>query len=135
MDRALHQRRRMSRGCSLVELLIATTGLLVALAAAAQVFALATHATYRAKQTTFATVLAQQKMEQLVGAAASTAGIGRSPAGALDADIDGYSDIVDGYRRRWSIEPMPSTPAGVLVVQVVVTPGGAHLATLRRKAR
>src|SRR6266540_4803072 len=55
------------RGFSLIEVLAATTILTVALAALAQLFAISAKSNSSAKATTFASVLAQQKMEQLRG--------------------------------------------------------------------
>ena len=52
-------------GFSLLEVLVATTILTVALVALAELFAISTRANDSARVTTFAAVLAQQKMEQL----------------------------------------------------------------------
>jgi hypothetical protein len=131
--------------------LVATTFLVVSLATVAQVFAGATHAGHRAKQTTFATVLAQRKMEELVLDAANGAGSDFIDArgNVVAGDSTTASDAV--YLRRWFIDPLPASPADTLVVQVLVTsahargvgtpaahvllPGEAALVTLRpRKA-
>jgi Tfp pilus assembly protein PilV len=138
-----------SRGCSLLEVLVATTFLVVSLTAVAQLFAVAAHTGHRAKETTFAAVLAQRKMEELVPAAASGAGSDFVDAqgNVLGAGVTPPSDAV--YRRRWSIEPLSTSPADTLVVQVLVTgaharsgettiggmvlPGEAFLVTLRRR--
>jgi hypothetical protein len=157
-------RARASRvdGFGLLEVIVATTTLIVALSALAQLLSAATLATGRARTMTLAAVLAQQKIEDLVpGAALGGAGLGASPSDALDRDVDGYSDFVDAsgvvvglgtmapaaavYRRRWSIEPL-STSAVTLVLHVVVTdarepragaasaaqPGAAHIVSLVR---
>ena len=55
------------RGFSLVETLVATTIMSVALASLAQLFLISTKANQSARITTNASVLAQQKMEQLRG--------------------------------------------------------------------
>jgi type II secretory pathway pseudopilin PulG len=130
-------------GFSLLETLVATTVLTVAVAGLAQLFILATRANRSAGATTHATLLAQQKMEQLRsltwrfeadGSPASDAGLAPSPANALDANASGYSDALDRfdraldggasggavYVRRWSIEPLPSNPGNTLVLQVRV---------------
>ena len=138
-----------SRGCSLPEVLVATTFLVVALTAVAEVLAVAARASHRAKETTFATVLAQQKMEDIV--VDSTGGSG--------ADfVDAHGNLLGAgatapaaamYSRRWSIEPLSASAADTLVVQVLVTsarahpdgpigsrillPGEARLVTLRRR--
>ena len=58
-------KRAGEKGFSLVEVLLATTLLTVAIASLAQLFAISTRANTNARLTTFTTVLAQQKMEQL----------------------------------------------------------------------
>ena len=55
------------RGFSLLEVLFATAALVVVLAGLAQLFVVALRANSIAKATTYASVLAQQKMEQLRG--------------------------------------------------------------------
>jgi hypothetical protein len=101
--------------------LVATTILTVALSALAQLFAIATNANTGAKSTTFAALLAQQKMEQLRGLTwgfdplglplsdtttnvtvvpetmTGGKGLSPSPAGSLGANTDGYCDFLDKY--------------------------------------
>jgi type II secretory pathway pseudopilin PulG len=78
----LAENRRTTDGFSLVEVLIATTVLVAALAGLAQLFGVASGANSSAKATTYATILAQQKMEQL-----------RSLAFAVDADGHPVTDV------------------------------------------
>ena len=71
---------------------------------------------------------------------AETGGTGLSPAteNTLQANTDGYVDYLDtfgrsiggggetvpdgaSYIRRWSIEPLPTNPNNVIVIQVLVT--------------
>jgi type II secretory pathway pseudopilin PulG len=123
-----------ARGCSLLEVLVATTIVVTGVVALAQLFALATHANLRARQTTFAAVLAQQKLEQLRSLAWSVdafglpvsdlttdttvvpeavgggTGLTPSPAGALGSTVEGYSDFVD--RRGNVLGGGPTPPAG-----------------------
>lgn len=70
-------------------------------------------------------------------------GLSPSPAGVLDANTAGYVDYLDAhgkwvgngagppantrYIRRWSINPLPTSPNDTLVLQVLVT-------SLRREA-
>lgn len=124
--------RVKSSGFSLLEVLVATTIMLVGVAALAQLAVLAARANRTAHTTTVAAVLAQQKMEQLRGL-----GLSPSPAGALGQNTTGYCDFVDGngrvlgggttpppgavYIRRWSVEPLPASPNNTLVLQVLVT--------------
>jgi hypothetical protein len=133
------------RGFTLLEVLVATTLLFVAVASLAGLSVMATHANTHAKTTTFAALLAARKIEELralpwgfdaSGNPRSDAGLAISPADALDRDTTGYCDFLDAagallsggasppaqtvFVRRWSIQPLPSNPANALVFQVVV---------------
>jgi len=116
---AADDERAGEQGFSLVEVLLATTLLSVAIVSLAQLFAVSTRANTNAKLTTFTTVLAQQKMEQLrsltwgfdaqglpltdtstnitaaVEAPTGGRGLTPSPAGALGENTDGYCDFLD----------------------------------------
>ena len=107
-------------GFSLIEVLLATTLLTVGIISLAQLFAVSTRANTNARLTTFTTVLAQQKMEQLrsltwgfdsqglpltdtstnitaaVEAPTGGKGLTPSPVGALGENTDGYCDFLDG---------------------------------------
>ena len=117
---AADDERAGEQGFSLVEVLLATTLLTVAIVSLAQLFAVSTRANTNAKLTTFTTVLAQQKMEQLrsltwgfdaqglpltdtstnitaaVEAPTGGKGLTPSPVGALGENTDGYCDFLDG---------------------------------------
>jgi prepilin-type N-terminal cleavage/methylation domain-containing protein len=108
------------RGFSLVETLVATTIMTVALASLAQLFLISTRSNQSARLTTTASVLAQQKMEQLrgltwgfdtIGLPLSDTtsdltvvpeqpqggpGLTPSPDGSLRSNLDGYCDFLDG---------------------------------------
>lgn len=112
-------RQHPHRGFSLVEVLFALVVLSVAVGGLAQLFTVAARTTARARETTYAAVLAQQKMEQLRGLAYGFDPVGRpvtdtdsdiavlpelpgggvglqpSPPGALAANTIGYVDYVD----------------------------------------
>ena len=120
-ERASRARSRAAResGFSLLEVMFATAILATAVASLAQLFALSTKTNAGARATTFASVLAQQKMEQLRGltwgfdtlglpltdtssdttAAAETptggGGLTPSPAGTLGANTNGFCDFMD----------------------------------------
>jgi prepilin-type N-terminal cleavage/methylation domain-containing protein len=142
----------MSRGFSLIEVLVAMTIVVVAVAGLAQSVGVAARANRTARSTTIAVLLASQKMEQLralawsidpAGAAISDPALGLSPPGTLTANTGGYCEFLDAagntlaagllpppgtiYTRRWSIDPLPSNPYNTLVLQVIVTrsPSGA----------
>jgi type II secretory pathway pseudopilin PulG len=106
-------------GFSILEVLVATTVMTVALAALAQLFAISTRANASAKNTTYASVLAGQKMEQLRGltwgfdtlglpltdsttnitvvpeSPTGGKGLSPSPPGALGQNTEGYCDYID----------------------------------------
>src|SRR3954469_17975956 len=104
-------------GFSLLEVLVASTIMAVALTTLAQLFVMSTNANTGAKTTTYASVLAQQKMEQLRGLAwgfdtlglpvtdISTdisvvpeqpiGGTGLAPGGSLGQNVRGYCDFID----------------------------------------
>jgi prepilin-type N-terminal cleavage/methylation domain-containing protein len=109
-----------ARGFSLLEVLFATTILVVGVAGLAQLFALSTRTNSSARATTFASLLAQEKMEQLrsltwgfdslglpltdtstnISSATQNPTGGRgltpSPVGTLGSNTDGYCDYLDG---------------------------------------
>jgi prepilin-type N-terminal cleavage/methylation domain-containing protein len=110
-----------ARGFSLLEVLIATTILTVSLAALAELCAMSTRANSSARTTTYAAILAQQKMEQLrsltwgfdplglplTDTTTDTTtvperdtggkGLSPSPANALGQNTDGYVDYLDKF--------------------------------------
>jgi prepilin-type N-terminal cleavage/methylation domain-containing protein len=121
-------------GFSLLEALIATSIVSVGVAALAQLAGWSLYANVQARRTSIASVLAQQKVEELVAEAAA-GGLVPSPAGTLASDVAGYCDFVDrtgqplgagpapsgsAYARRWSIEPLPASPAHTSILQVLV---------------
>jgi prepilin-type N-terminal cleavage/methylation domain-containing protein len=128
-------------GFSLLEVIVATSLLTVAVAALAQLFVVAVRANASARTTTYASVLAQQKMEQLRGLtwgfdslglpltdtttdvsvtpekAAAGRGLSPSPAGAgaLGVNSDGYCDFLDGSG-RW-LAGGATAPAGTIFIR------------------
>jgi prepilin-type N-terminal cleavage/methylation domain-containing protein len=112
---------RGDAGFSILEVMVATTILSVSLAALAQLFVMSTQANTSARTTGYASVLAQQKMEQLRGLTfgfdnlglpitdfttkTTTAdenvsngkGLTPSPAKTLGKNVDGYCDFIDQF--------------------------------------
>jgi type II secretory pathway pseudopilin PulG len=108
-------------GFSLAEVMVSTGILTAALMSLAQLFAISVQSNTSARNATFATVLAQQKMEQLralawgfdeVGLPVSDTstntgvqpeepnggtGLSPSPSDALLTNVDGYVDYVDAW--------------------------------------
>lgn len=137
-----------ARGFSLIETLVAVALLATAAVSLAQLAGLAVRSNLASRDRTYATVLAQQKLESL--AAIDADALTASPAAALDADTPGWVDYISGaghvlggqgrprntaYVRRWSVEPLAELPGRVWVVQVVVArpPESVRLATLRTR--
>ena len=133
------EKRAGEKGFSLVEVLLATTLLTVAIASLAQLFAISTRANTNARLATFTTVLAQQKMEQLrsltwgfdsqglpltdtstnitaaVEAPTGGRGLTPSPVGALGENTDGYCDFLD--RNGQSLGGGTTPPANAIYVR------------------
>ena len=126
-------------GFSLIEVLIATLILAIALVSLAQLFALSTKSNMGARNTTYTAVLAQQKLEELRSLTwgfdtlglpisdtttntavspetpAGGTGLAPSPSGSLGANIDGYVDYVGQFGNKLGGGGAP--PAGTVYVR------------------
>ena len=131
-----------AHGFSLLEVLVATSLVLIGSAALGQLFVVAVRANARGRAMTMSLLLAEQKLEEVVAAFAEqdlAGGISSaSPEGALDRSAPSFSDFVDRdgrslgggmtppsgavYLRRWSIEPVLWYPDSSRVLQVLATP-------------
>jgi type II secretory pathway pseudopilin PulG len=127
---------RSERGFSLLEALVATAVLATGIATLAQLAFMAMRATERARLVSFATIVAEAKMEDLrAAAAASDDPMPHSPADSLEANTAGFCDFLDRfgnsiagagdpppntvYVRRWSVGAVAVNPTLVLIqVQV-----------------
>lgn len=94
------------RGVSLVEVLLATSLLATGILGLAHVMTVAVGVNVASRRTTSATVLAAQKVEEILAG----------------GDVAGSEDAVDGFRRRWTVQSLPGSPTGLMIVQVVVEP-------------
>jgi prepilin-type N-terminal cleavage/methylation domain-containing protein len=128
---------RSELGFSLIELLVATTILAVALLSLAQLLAVATAANASAGRATYAAVLAAEQLERLRALSWESlrARTGESIDG-LDrsgAPLDTTSPAA--YRRRSRIDPLPADPGNALVIQVSVIGRGevARIVTVRTR--
>ena len=116
--------RASTSGFSLVETMVATSLLATAVVTLAQLFALSTRTNVASHNTTYAAVLAEQKMEELRALAwgfdtqglpisdtgtntavtppTATGGTGLkpSPTSALQENTSGYVDYIDGYGNK-----------------------------------
>ena len=123
-------------GFSLIEVIVASGILATALVALGQLFAIATTSNVSSKSTTFATVLAEQKLEELralswgfdtsglpvTDTTTDTAsptdettggtGLTPSPDSALQENTDGYVDYVDQFGNKLGGGTTP--PAGTI---------------------
>jgi type II secretory pathway pseudopilin PulG len=122
--------RQTEAGFSLVETMVATMLLATALIGTAQLLVRATRANIQAQRLTYASTLAQEKMEQLRGLAwgfddvglpisdfttnltvdpATQDGVGLqpSPSNALSANVTGYVDYVDRFGNTLGGGPTP----------------------------
>jgi len=129
----LGQARGGKPGFTLIEVLVALGVLTVLCLAIGGLFAIVARANESAGRQTAATLLATQKMEQLRG----DRELQPSPPGTLRRNTPGYVEYLDAagrpvgggatappdgvYIRRWSVDPLPGSPAGALVLQVMVT--------------
>jgi prepilin-type N-terminal cleavage/methylation domain-containing protein len=123
-----------SAGFSIIEVLVAMAIVIAGVASLAQLFVASAYVNRVANTTSVTVLLAEQKMEELLG----ETGLGPSPPGTLSTNTAGYVDYLDAsgvslgvmsatpplgtaYICRWSIAPLPGSPAAAIVVQVLVT--------------
>jgi len=122
-----------ARGFSLLETLVAVSIIAVALSALAHLFVMSARANSDAQRTTFASVLATQKLEQL---RSESVALAPQAVDSLSENVAGLCDFLDEYGRslavgtappsgtvyvrRWSIESVPSSPVDTLLLQVIV---------------
>ena len=128
-----------ARGFSIIEVLMATALMVTAVASLAQLFALSTQRNRSSKNTTFASVLAQQKMEQLRSLTwgfdllglpttdtstdttkfpetAGGTGLSPSPVNTLQQNVVGYVDYLDA-RGQTLGGATAITPAGAVYIR------------------
>lgn len=99
--------------------------LAVAAGALAYLLSAATRVNMSARRSTFAALLATEKIEELRALPFDDPALAPSPPDALRTDADGFHDVpAGGYRRRWAIAPIAGHPAAALAVQVVVWADG-----------
>lgn len=122
LDCPLHHRGAMRQsGFSLIETMIAASIVIVALTGLAQLFGLAIDANQRARSRTLATLLAQEKLEELMAFEGETSdGVDFIDARGLRIAGDALPPPGTVYMRQWSADPMPAGP-GAVVLQVSVS--------------
>ena len=147
------------RGFSLLEVLIGLSILATAALASVHLLSAAAAMVRDSRVQSVAGSLAAQRMEQLL--ALDWDDVALAPGGALDANVDGYFDYLDGegralagapfpalnavYVRRWTIDPLPDRPDRARAIRVLVravaadnagsrgSRGEARLVTLRAR--
>jgi prepilin-type N-terminal cleavage/methylation domain-containing protein len=120
-------------GFSLLEVLVATAVVTVGVASLAQLLVVSARANRVANTTSATLLLAEHKMEELVG----ESDLSPSTPGTLLANTPGFIDYLDPngvslgvtsivpppgavFICRWSIDPLPGSAANTLVLQVLV---------------
>lgn len=120
------EREPGEEGFSLIEVLVAAGLLIGSIAALAFVFVFATRANADAQHTTYATVLAMQKMEELRADFAPIHVVEAVDyADVRGSVLIGQSDSQAVYERRWTVEPLLTAP-DALVIVVTVTLARRH---------
>ena len=113
----MHRTTHPASGFTLVEVLVAATLVVSALAGFAHLAALGVARSHAVRNAGAALALAQGKLEELRGATwAYAAGgarisdpsLAESPANALSADADGWSDALDAFGQPVAIDGCPS---------------------------
>jgi Tfp pilus assembly protein PilV len=118
----------MKRTCgfALPEVLVAIALLVGAVVTLALVVAKAGAANTSATRATLAALMASDKLEELRSVPFDDASLAPSAPDALTADRDGcFDEPVPGWRRRWSIVGLPSSPTEAIVIAVAVSWSGA----------
>jgi prepilin-type N-terminal cleavage/methylation domain-containing protein len=112
-----------SRGFSLIEVLIATVISVVALTCLAQLFIVASAANRASRVLTFATILARDKMEELLAGEAETES-GTDFIGARGERLGGATSQPPGtaFVRHWTVSPHAGFPFESRVLTVWITP-------------
>jgi prepilin-type N-terminal cleavage/methylation domain-containing protein len=119
---------RRQRGFTLVEVLVATVIMTVALVALAGMMAVTLRMQMLGRNQTNAVRMAQSKLDELAGVAQNDWGAAPvSVGGSLAANVTDFNDTpTSGYTRRWAVAAGPTDPssqAGDLrVVTVRVIP-------------
>ena len=120
----------MQRGFSLIETILATSLLAIALVSLAQFVAASSHTGAVARTRTATTLMAEQKMEQIRAlpwatlAAMPRAGVDYLDASGQERCVQAATPCGDAvYTRRWSAAPAPLL-TGMLIITVEVEPIG-----------
>jgi hypothetical protein len=121
------------QGSSLIEALVATLIVSTGVLTMAQVLSSATVTNLAARRSTVAMILAEQKLEEL--RSMPWENLLPSYLSTLEQNTDGYVDQVGIYTRRWSIEPVSTSPNTALVFQVLVMGSGQGSDALRVSSR
>jgi prepilin-type N-terminal cleavage/methylation domain-containing protein len=127
-------------GFTLIEVVVALALVTATSIGVASLFVASSRAVAASKAVTVAGLLAREKIEQLRALPLDDPALIPLGGDTLRDDVEGYNDApAAGYRRRWSVTPVPMHPALAVAVQVnVIRDSGevaARLVTIRtRKA-
>jgi prepilin-type N-terminal cleavage/methylation domain-containing protein len=118
--------RTDARGFSLIETLVATAIVVVGLSGLAQLFIISSAVNGGAKSASMATILAQDKLEELLALTGSSfRGEDYLDAYGRRLGTGAHAPPGTQYIRRWSIEPRSDTSGGLCVWDVSVARVGA----------
>ncbi len=123
------------KGSSLVEALVAAVIMSTGVVTMVQLLAMATATNQAARSGTLATIVAEQKLEEL--RTLPWADLQPAPSSTLQQDTNGYFDQVGMYTRRWSVELVSPNldDARLLQVLVVGPPGSSALSVSSNRLR
>jgi len=123
-------RLRDQRGFTLLEALIATVVLTVALVATAELLAVSVRMHQLGRNSTTASRLAQDKFEELMKMNFNTnPAIQITGTDTLASDVANYFDVPanSGYRRRWFVQAGPNANPRLRTVTIRVIPDNPDL--------
>lgn len=113
-------------GFALPEVLVAIALLVGAVVTLAMVVAKSAATNMSARHATLAALLATDKIEELRSVPFGDASLAASAPDALTVDRDGFFDEpLPGWRRRWSIAGLASSPTEAIVIAVAVSWAGS----------
>jgi type II secretory pathway pseudopilin PulG len=126
-----------ARGFTTLEAVVAIALVILSAASVASLFVASARSVGSSRSTTIAALLAREKLEQLRAVPFDDPALIPAALDSLSVDVDGYADVpAAGFRRRWSITPLPMYPASSLILQVTVLHGTdtpLRVATIRSR--
>lgn len=114
-------RNGRARGFTLLEAVLALSLITTICVGGATLFTTSARAAARSRAATIGSLLAREKMEQLRALPFDDPALAAFGVDTLREDFDGYGDApMSGFRRRWSVMPLPGYSTSGVVVEVAV---------------